>query len=92
MTALDFPDSIDLRVAPELGALALLDAALVVADHALHVEHAELDAALRRLDPDRPPEFFIAALLAGRLRELRTLVAAYIVAVRRAGCCDDLPF
>ena len=92
MTRLDLPDVFDLRRAPELGALALLDAALVVADEALHLEHAALDRILRRPDPERPREVIVAALLAARLRELRALVAAYVAASRGPDCCDEIPF
>ncbi len=88
MTRMELPDTIDLSVAPELGALALLDASLVVADQALRLEHAELEHALRRHDPNRPPEALVASLLTERFRELRSLLGIYVVAVRR----DDIPF
>lgn len=88
MTRLELPDTIDLSVAPELGPLALLDASLVVADQALRLEHTDLQHALRHHDPNRPPEVLVASLLTARLRELRSLLAIYVVAVRR----DDIPF
>lgn len=92
MTQMALPDTIDIAVAPELGALALLDAALVVADHVLHVQHVELEDILRRFDFDRPPDAVIAALLAQRLRELRSLLALYTATVQRIGPSDDIPF
>ncbi len=92
MTQLELPDTIDLAVAPELGALALLDAALVVAGHALHIEHIDLDDILRRRDFDRPPDAIVAVLLAQRFRELRSLLALYTAAVQRIGGGGDIPF
>jgi hypothetical protein len=92
MTQMELPDTIDLAVAPELGVLALLDAALIVADHALHIEHVELEDILRRFDFDRPPDAMIAALLSQRFRELRSLLALYTAAIQRIGVSDDIPF
>jgi hypothetical protein len=92
MTQMELPDTIDLAVAPELGALALLDAALVVADHALHIEHIDLDDILRRRDFERPPDAIVAVLLAQRFRELRSLLALYTAAVQRIGGGGDIPF
>ena len=92
MTQMELPDTIDLAVAPELGALALLDAALVVAGHALHIEHADLEDILRRFASERPPEALVAALLVVRFRELRSLLALYTAAVQRIGGGGDIPF
>ena len=92
MTQMELPDTIDLAVAPELGSLALLDAALVVADHALHLEHANLPDILQGLDFERPPDAIVAARLAQRFRELRSLLALYTAAVQRIGGHDDIPF
>ena len=94
MTMLELPDTFDLRTAPELGALALLDAALAVADQVLRREHAQLDTALERPGVERAPEVIAAYLLVHNMRNLRCLLALYGVAVRRAmnHGIDDLPF
>jgi hypothetical protein len=92
MTQMELPDTIDLAVAPELGSLALLDAALIVADHALHIEHANLADILRGFDFERPPDALVAALLTARFRELRSLLALYTAAVQRIGDNQDIPF
>lgn len=92
MRSLELPDSIDLRTAPELGSLALLDAALIIAAETLRLEHADLGAVLQQADIRRPPDALIAALVAERCREMRALLRMYAAAVRRLHSADDLPF
>jgi len=92
MSLLYVPESFELRTAPELGPLALLDVALVVADQALRLEHAQLDDIFRDRDHERPPDTLVAALLTQRFRELRSLVAFYSAAARHTHIPDRLPF
>lgn len=89
MPSFDLPDSRDLRTAPQLAPLALLDAALLTADQALRLEHYQLRSPNPH-DLDEPPESLLAVLLAERIRELHALVAAYITNAHRA--CQDIPF
>lgn len=77
---------------PELGALALLDAALVVADQVLEREHANLYSALERPGIERNPEVAIAYLLVRSMTDLRRLLSLYAAAVRRSQSPSDLPF
>lgn len=94
MTEIKLPDFLDLRFAQELGALALLDAALVVAEQTLRLEHAELDTVLRAVDLQRPAEVVLAAVLTDRFREVRSLLGAYTDAVRHSDAVrhHDIPF
>lgn len=92
MTTIHLPDSVDLRTMPELGALALLDAALVVADQVLEREHANLYSALERPGIERTPEVVIAYLLVRSMTDLRRLLGLYAAAVRRSQPPSDLPF
>jgi hypothetical protein len=93
MTKIELPDLLELRLANELGALALLEAALVVADQSLRLEHAEIDRVLR--DAGQPvPEglTLLASLLSERFRELRSLLGAYAVGVRRSAFPSEIPY
>jgi hypothetical protein len=91
MKTLELPDAIELRTAPELGPLALLDTALAFASHSLEHEHAELATVFHCAEINRAPEVLVASLLQQRFRELRGLLRMYVAAVHR---CDpnDLPF
>jgi hypothetical protein len=93
VTKIELPDVLDLRLANELGALALLEAALVVADQSLRLEHAEIDG-LRDADPQSMPEgvALLASLLSERFRELRSLLGAYAVGVRRSAFPSEIPY
>jgi hypothetical protein len=90
MPCFELPDCRDLREAPQLATLALLDAALLVVDQTLRLEHSELKAQAYPLPPDNSPEVLLAALLAERIRELRALIAAHLTNVRHAG--QHIPF
>lgn len=79
MTAVHIPDAIDLRTAPELAALAVLDAALAVADHVLRYEHVHLEAAE---SPLAPRDAKLALCIVAACRDLRRLLRAYDNAVR----------
>lgn len=95
MITIHLPDSYDLRLAQERGVLALLDAALVVADQALHVEYPYLKFALNPDDLERPPDLVTAHLLVNRIRELQGLLGLHGAAVRAMRGDtdeDDFPF
>lgn len=86
----------ELRAAPELAALAVLAAALVVARTALLVENpevGEIGAATHRRAP--PLCSVLATLLVARADELCDLLSWYRAAVddlRRQRDDDDIPF
>jgi hypothetical protein len=83
MPAFILPDLDRLRDAPERGPLALLLAALDVADSALRLEHPRLDFVPQ--PPFLPPATeLIAELLMARFEELATLLARYSDAVDNA--------
>jgi hypothetical protein len=100
MTRVHLPDLFDLQMAHELGALAVLDVSLVVADQSLRLQHApaareDIDSALHFVDPDRPAHVVLAAVLTDRFREVRALLGAYNDAVRSAALVrdnSDIPF
>jgi hypothetical protein len=95
MITIQLPDSCDLRLARERGVLALLDAALVVADQALHVQYPYLKFALSPDDPERPPDLVTAHLLVNRIRELQGLLGLHGAALRATRDTDDeddIPF
>ena len=93
MTLLALPTLDLLRAAPELGALVILDAALVTAEETLLAHHpaADLDADL---PGDAPPDGVLAAVLIARFDELHHLLGRYHLAVRSAlrATNDDFPF
>lgn len=89
MPSFDLPDSRDLRKAPQLAPLALLDAALLMVDQALRLEHSHLRVA-HPPELDEPPETLLSVLLAERVRELHALVTAYVTSMHQA--CQDIPF
>jgi hypothetical protein len=88
------PNITDLVVAPELAAIALLDAALDVAVAALLAQHMTL------IDDLRPPGHDgtvveLANVVRRRASSLRHILARYVHAVRNAAAPDtdaDLPF
>jgi hypothetical protein len=86
----ELPDGSDLRAAPELAILALLDAALTIAAETLRSEHPGLDAASQRRSVEYAPHVLVAYLLLQRFREIRGLLANYRSAVCRGS--DGLPF
>jgi hypothetical protein len=73
MIATHLPDEYQIRTAPQRGALALLDAHLVVGEHALKAAHSGFVG----LPHAEPRKCTIARLLVERFRELRCLLAAY---------------
>jgi hypothetical protein len=81
--ALHLPESSDLSVAQQRGVLALLDAALVVADQALRVEHPALQVALDPIFPEPSADVMAAFFLVHRIRDLRSLLVLYGAAVHR---------
>lgn len=97
MTPIHLPESLDLRAAQQRGVLALLDAALFVADQALRVEHPDLQSALDPALPEPPVDTMAAFFLAHRIRDLRSLLLLYGAAVDRTrneadDDYDDIPF
>jgi hypothetical protein len=73
-----------LRRAPERSALALLDAALAVAENALYAEHPSLDDALDETSPLIASTLVTALMLVRRIDEIRRLLAFYELALRNA--------
>lgn len=91
MRAVVLPDPDRLRSLPESGALALVLAAVDVADSALRVEHPCLD-----FDPPDPHHLppsteLLAELLLARFAELQTIIARYNAAVADAADLRDKP-
>jgi hypothetical protein len=82
---LALPTPAQLRAAPELAALALLDAALVTAEEALLAHHPGLGDLDGVLHGERaPPEASLVPILVARFDELHHLLARYHLAVRAA--------
>jgi len=89
------PTSQDLRAAPELAALALLDAALVTAEEALLAFHPAVDDLVGTFQGQTPPlRCAIAAILVARFEELHELVGWYRLSNTppRYPADDDFPF
>ena len=89
------PTHAQLRAAPELAALAILDAALVTAQEALlayHPAREDFDGDLHV--PSPPPEHLLVAILVARVDELHHLLGRYHAAVRASllAAHDDFPF
>lgn len=86
----------DLYYAPELGALAILDASLEVATQALLAVHPELaDYARPDWDLDTNPLCHTARAFIPLAHELHSLIADYrwaIERIRQRSTGDDLPF
>lgn len=88
MNTLDFPESHQLRKAPQLASLTLLDAALVVAQQSLLIQHPDIYVR----SPERqPPEIRVATLLVERLRELHAMLALYRTTAQHAAD-EDIPY
>lgn len=92
--ALPYPD--DIRAAPELSAVAVLDTALAVARTALLVHNPEIADLGENFQARAPPLCSaLAALLVARADELSELIGWYVLVVddlRRGGHHDDMPF
>lgn len=89
------PTPAQLLAAPQLGALAILDAALVTAEEVLLAHHPaleEIDGDLH--DDSSPPDGYLVPVLLARFEELHFLLGRYDVAVKKAllVAYDDIPF
>jgi hypothetical protein len=79
------PTPAQLRAAPQLAALAILDAALVTAEEALLAHHqdlGDLDGILH--GAQAPPDGALVPILVAHFDELHYLLGRYHVAVRAA--------
>lgn len=92
MTRIDLPEAADLRRAQDAGVLALLDAALLVAEQALRAEHPALDPGFPLAAPELPSDTITAILLIRRMSDLRCLLGLYAAADCARPNYDDLPF
>lgn len=91
------PGHDDLRVAPELAVLSVLDATLCVARAALLVENPEIGHLAEVFAGDPPPLCSaLASLVLARVDELHDLLGWYRVAIanlhRQRLYDDDVPF
>jgi hypothetical protein len=89
------PTAQDLRAAPELAALAVLDAALVTAEEMLLAYHPAVDDLVGTFQGHTPPlRCAIAAILVARFVELHELVGWYRLVNKpsRDSAADDFPF
>jgi len=88
------PTPAQLRAAPQLAALAILDAALVTAEEVLLAHHPALGDLDGALHGDRaPPDGSLVPILVARFDELHHLLGRYHAAVRAAlAAADDFPF
>jgi hypothetical protein len=94
MSTSPIPSSQLLLAAPELAALAVLDAALATAEQVLFAYHPALDD-LGGTFQGRPPPLrcSVAAILVVRFEELQGLLAWYRLAAQpRPQDDDDFPF
>jgi len=88
----DTPLVSQLREAPELGCLAVLDAALLAAELALVAAEPALDRDPRRRrahDPNLSARYHVACTLLGLLDALRTALGSYRHAVAEESLRDD---
>ncbi len=96
MHAVVLPDLKRLGLLPERGVLALLLAALDVADSTLRIEHPCLDFEPPAHDHLPPTTELLAELLLARFAELQNLITRYNAAaddaVQPHSGRDDLPF
>jgi hypothetical protein len=88
------PTPAQLRAAPQLAALAILDAALVTAEEALLAHHPGLGDLDGFLHGDRaPPDGVLVPILVAHFDELHHLLGRYHAAVREGlAAPDDFPF
>jgi hypothetical protein len=86
------PTPTQLRAAPQLSALVILDAALVTAEEVLLALHPALDSAF--LAERGPPDDALVPVLIARFDELHHLLGRYHAAVRASLLAppDDFPF
>jgi hypothetical protein len=89
------PTPVLLRAAPQLAALAILDAALFTAEEVLLAHHpalADLDGILH--GERAPPDGCLVPILIAHFDELRHLLGRYRIDVRTALLADDddIPF
>jgi hypothetical protein len=89
------PTPAQLRAAPQLAALAILDAALLTAEEVLLAHHpdlGDLDAVLQR--ERAPPDDALVPILVAHFDALHHLLGRYHAAVRTALLApnDDFPF
>ena len=83
MIVLALPTPGQLRTAPQLAALAILDAALVTAEEALLAHHPEVEDLDRILHGERaPPNGSLVPILVSHFDELHYLLGRYYTAVR----------
>lgn len=92
MIRIELPESAELRCAQEGGVLALLDAALVVAEQALRAEHPAIDPGFPLDASELPSDTITAILLIRRMYDLRRLLSLYAAAARNPPDYEDLPF
>jgi hypothetical protein len=91
---LSIPDPIDLRLAPEMGIIALLLSALGTARSSLQAEHPRLNE-IEPIFAQKGPTAseLLAGLVLHHAEQLSYLLLCYKAAVDDAiGAVDDLPF
>ena len=89
------PTPAELRAAPQLAALAILDASLVTAEEVLLAHHPDLGDLDGVLHGERaPPDSSLVPILVAHFDELHFLLGRYRAAVRTAllAANDDFPF
>ena len=95
MSIMALPTPAQLRAAPQLGALAILDAALVTAEEVLLAHYPNLGDLDGTLAGERPPlDGDLVPILIAHFDELRHLLGRYRVTVWMACLTqnDDFPF
>lgn len=95
MSTTAIPTPAQLRAAPELAALAILDAALITAEEALLAHRPDIGDLDGILHGERaPPDSSLVPILIAHFDELHYLLGRYHVAVRAALLApnDDFPF
>ncbi len=94
MITTTLPTPAQLRAAPQLAALAILDAALVTAEEALLAHHPHIGDLDSFLHGERaPPVDGLVPILVAHFDELHHLLGRYHAAVRAGlASTDDFPF
>jgi hypothetical protein len=95
MTTTAIPTPVELRAAPELAALAILDAALITAEEVLLAHHPDIGDLDGILYGERaPPDDSLVPILVAHFDELHYLLGRYHGAVRAARLTpnDGIPF